>query len=72
MTRKQLEKITATLVVILATMLAFGGTLIVANLIFEWDLFSPTVEKTLYFIATTSLIFIISAVIINQVLKNHD
>jgi len=72
MTRKQLEKITATLVVILATVLAFGGTLIVANLIFEWDLFTPAVERALYFIAATSLIFIISAVLINQVLKNHN
>ena len=69
MNRSSLEKITASLVVILLTVLTLGFILIVGNLIFSWDLFTPLVEKILYFISISMLGVIMSATLINIMLN---
>lgn len=65
MKRELLERLTASLVVVLTTVFAIGLILIVANGIFQWDIFTPFVEKILYFLAVTTLIIIMSSTLIN-------
>lgn len=65
MKRELLERLTASLVVVLTTVFAVGLILIVANGIFQWDIFTPFVEKILYFLAVTTLIIIMSSTLIN-------
>ncbi len=69
MNRSSLERITASLVVSLLTVLSLGFILIIANLIFEWDLFTPLAEKVLYFICLSMLVVILSATLINIMLN---
>jgi hypothetical protein len=65
MPRTFLERITASLVVTLTTVLALGAILVIANGIFNWDIFPPFVEKILYFIGASTLVIILAAVLIN-------
>lgn len=69
MSRTLLEKITASMVVVLLTTLAVGFIFMIANLIFEWDLFTPSVEKILYFLMISMLVVILSATLINIMLN---
>jgi hypothetical protein len=69
MHRDKLEKLTASLVVTLITVLSFGFIMIVANWIFEWDLFPPFTEKILYFSAWTMLVIIAASAIVNIMLN---
>lgn len=69
MSRTLLEKITASMVVVLLTTLAVGFIFMIANLIFEWDLFTPSVEKILYFLMVSMLVIILSATLINIMLN---
>jgi hypothetical protein len=69
MNRAALEKITASLVVILVTVLTLGFILMMANVIFEWDIFPPFTEKILYFFSFSMLIVIIAATLINIMLN---
>jgi hypothetical protein len=69
MKRDIIEKITATLVVILITIFTFGLILIIANLMFEWHIFPPSVEKMIYFLAACCVVVSIGAAIINIMLN---
>lgn len=69
MSRTLLERITASMVVVLLTTLSLGFILTVANLIFEWDLFTPSTEKILYFLMVAALVIILSATLINIMLN---
>lgn len=69
MSRTLLEKITASMVVVLLTTLSIGFIFMIANLIFEWDLFTPSVEKILYFLMVSMLVIILSATLINIMLN---
>jgi hypothetical protein len=65
MKRELLERLTASLVVTLITIFSVGLILIVANGIFQWDIFTPFMEKILYFLAVATLIVILSSTAIN-------
>jgi drug/metabolite transporter (DMT)-like permease len=69
MDRRWLEKTTASLAVILLFFLTFATILAVANLIFEWDIFPPGVEKFLYFILASCVAIIISSVLVNVMIN---
>lgn len=69
MSRTALEKITASLVVILTTVLAIGAILLIANGIFGWDIFPPFTEKILYFIGASGLVIIIASTLVNIMLN---
>lgn len=69
MPRAALEKVTASLVVFLTMILAFGMILLIANGIFSWDIFPPFFEKILYFIGASMLVLILAATLINIMLN---
>lgn len=69
MSRTALEKLTASLVVILTTVLSLGAILLIANGIFSWDIFPPFTEKILYFIGASGLVIIIAATLVNIMLN---
>lgn len=69
MSRTALEKITASLVVILTTVLSLGAILLIANAIFSWDIFPPFAEKILYFIGASCLVLIVASTLINIMLN---
>ncbi len=69
MKRDVIEKITASLVVILITVFTFGLILIIANLMFNWHIFPPFTEKIIYFLATACVVVSIGAAIINIMLN---
>jgi len=69
MNRRALEKITASLVVILASVFAFGLILLIANAIFEWDIFTPQLEKVLYFLMASVLVITLTATLVNVMLN---
>lgn len=65
MKRELLERLTASLVVVLTSIFTVGLILIVANAIFQWDIFTPFVERILYFLAATIFIIVMSSTLIN-------
>ena len=65
MDRRKVESITASLAVILLLVLTFGGILFMGDQFFNWDLFSPRVEKVIGFILVSMLAIIISSVLVN-------
>jgi hypothetical protein len=69
MKRDVLEKVTASLVVVLITVFTFGLILIIANLMFEWHIFPPSIEKIIYFLAAASVVVSIGAAVINIMLN---
>lgn len=69
MSRTALEKITASLVVILTTVLSLGAILLIANAIFSWDIFPPFTEKILYFIGASCLVLIVASTLVNIMLN---
>jgi hypothetical protein len=69
MNRNTLERLTASLVVLLITIFMFGVILIFANLIFQWDIFTPFVEKIMYFLALVFLVVILACTLVNIMLN---
>ena len=69
MSRSLLEKITASLVVSLVSVLALGMILLIANGIFSWDIFPPFFEKILYFLGASMFVLIVAATLINIMLN---
>ena len=69
MKRDTLERITASLVIILITVFGIGFILMIANAIFGWDIFAPSVEKLLYFSGASILIIIFCSSTINIMLN---
>jgi len=69
MKRDSIEKFTASLVVVLITVFTFGLLLIIANLMFEWHIFPPSIEKIIYFLAASCVVVSIGAAIINIMLN---
>ncbi len=69
MNRDSIERTTASLVVLLLTTFSLGLILIVANLIFQWDIFPPGVEQLLYFLGIAILIITLSCALINIMLN---
>lgn len=63
--RNGLEKMTASLAVILLTLMVFVVTLAMSNTIFNWDLFPPEIEKVGSVFMVSSALIIFSSVIIN-------
>lgn len=69
MPRSMLEKVTASLVVFLTSVLAVGMILLIANGIFGWDIFPPFFEKILYFLGASMFVLIVAATLINIMLN---
>lgn len=69
MNRATLEKLTASLVVSLISVFAVGLILVIANAMFEWDIFPPFTEKILYFLGAASFVIILSAAFVNVMLN---
>ena len=63
--KKGLEKLTASLAVVLLTIMVFVVTLAMSNTVFKWDLFPPEIEKMGSVFMVASFLIISSSVIIN-------
>lgn len=69
MKRDTLERVTASLVITLVTVFGLGFILIIANGIFGWDIFAPSIEKILYFVGASILIIVFCSATINLMLN---
>ena len=63
--RLWLEKVTTSLAVILLNFLVIVLTLTVANFVFKWDLFPPSIEKAGTVFIISIFLIIVASVIIN-------
>ncbi len=63
--KKGLERLTASLAVVLLTVMVFVVTLAMSNAVFKWDLFSPEIERMGSVFMVASFLIIFSSVIIN-------
>lgn len=69
MDRRRIEEITSSLAVILLFLITFGGIFFAADQFFNWDLFSPQIEKVLGFIFVSCLLIIVSSVLVNMMIN---
>ena len=69
MDRRKIESITASLAVILLFVMTFGGILFMGDQFFDWDIFTPQVEKVIGFILVSMLAIIVSSVLVNIMLN---
>lgn len=69
MDRRKVERLTASLAVVLLFFLTLGAILFFADAFFNWDIFSPDVEKILGFILVSMLAIIVSSVLVNIMLN---
>jgi drug/metabolite transporter (DMT)-like permease len=69
MDRRKVERMTASLAVVLLFFMTIGAILFFADLFFNWDIFPPDVEKLLGFILVSMLAVIISSVLVNIMLN---
>lgn len=65
MDRRKIEKVTASIAVLLLLITTVGAILAAANGFFQWDLFPPQVEKAIWFIFVSFLAIIVSSVLVN-------
>ncbi|MBI2590570.1 MAG: hypothetical protein HYW33_01675 [Candidatus Blackburnbacteria bacterium] len=65
MDRRQIERVTASLAVILLTVITTGAILAFANNFFRWDIFPPDIEKILWFIFVSLLAIMVASVLVN-------
>lgn len=69
MNRKKVENITATLAISLLFVMTIGAILTTADLMFNWDIFPPDIEKVLWFILASLMAIIISSVLVNVMIN---
>lgn len=69
MDRRKVERLTASLAVVLLLILTLGGILFFADLFFNWDIFPPDIERVLGFVLVSMLVIIISSVLVNIMLN---
>lgn len=69
MDRKKIEQITATLAVSLLFIATTGAILAIANGIFRWNIFPPSIEKIIWFIFGSCIIIVVSSVLVNIMLN---
>lgn len=65
MNKTSLEKLTSSIAVSFLSILTVGAIILIADLIFQWNIFSPPVEKALSFIMISLGFIIFSSVIVN-------
>jgi hypothetical protein len=69
MDRRKIENITAALAVLLLFVMTFTGILLMGDLFFNWDIFSPDVEKLIGFALASCGVIIFSSVLVNVMLN---
>lgn len=69
MDRRKIENITASLAVLLLFAMTFDGILLMGDLFFNWDIFSPEVEKLIAFSMASCSVIIFSSVLVNVMLN---
>jgi hydrogenase/urease accessory protein HupE len=69
MDRRKIENITASLAVLLLFCMTFVGILLMGDLFFNWDIFSPEVEKLIAFSMASCSVIIFSSVLVNVMLN---
>lgn len=69
MDRRKIENITASLAVLLLFVMTFIGILLMGDLFFNWDIFSPEVEKLIAFSLASCGVIIFSSVLVNVMLN---
>ncbi len=69
MDRRKIERMTASLAVILLLFLTLGAIFFSADQFFNWDIFPPEIEKLLGFILVSCLAIIVSSVLVNLMLN---
>ncbi|KKT74027.1 MAG: hypothetical protein UW86_C0001G0005 [Microgenomates group bacterium GW2011_GWA1_Microgenomates_45_10] len=67
--RRKLEQMTASLAVLLLFFLTFGAIVAFANIIFEWDIFPPSIERALWFVFAAVAVVIFTSVLVNIMLN---
>lgn len=65
MDRRKIERVTASLAVMLLFFLTICGILAIANQVFRWDIFPPDIQKFLWFILASCFVVIVSSVLVN-------
>lgn len=69
MDRRKVERLTASLAVVLLFIITLGGILFFADLFFNWDIFTPDIERILGFLLLSMLVTIVSSVLVNMMLN---
>ncbi len=69
MDRRKIENITASLAVLLLFAMSFIGILFLGDAFFNWDIFSPEVEKLIGFAMASCAVIIFSSVLVNVMLN---
>jgi hypothetical protein len=69
MDRRKIENVTASLAVLLLFIMTFIGILLMGDLFFNWDIFSPEVEKLIAFSLASCSVIIFSSVLVNVMLN---
>ncbi len=69
MDRRKIENITASLATLLLFFMTFIGILLMGDLFFNWDIFSPEVEKLIGFAMASCSVIIFSSVLVNVMLN---
>lgn len=69
MDRRKIEKITASIAVILLFVNTIGAILAAANAFFKWDIFPPEIQTVIYFIFVSFLAIILSSILVNIMLN---
>ena len=65
MDRRKIEQFTASLAVTLLFVATIGAILAIANTVFNWNIFPPSIEKLVWFIFGSCIIIVISSVMVN-------
>lgn len=69
MNRRTIEKLTASIAVLLLFFITLGVIFTIADTTFNWDIFPPDVEKFLYFILGSCVAIIVSSVLVNVMIN---
>lgn len=65
MDRRKIEQITASLAVTLLFVATVGAILAIANGVFSWNIFPPSIQKLVWFIFGSCIVIVISSVMVN-------
>ncbi len=69
MDRRKIEQFTASIAVMLLFTITAFFILFIADQIFEWDIFTPAVEKVLGFVMASGVVIIITSILVNVMIN---
>lgn len=69
MDKRKIENLTASLAVVLLFVMTFTGILFIGDMVFNWDIFPPDVEKVIGFAMGSCGVIIFSSILVNVMLN---